>query len=186
MTITNYQVTQTGGITTVTVTSDLAGDIWFAWYVDGAWVATTRARVRSFRLPPGDRARVDVQDTNDAAYDPIANAPEGFPARRTLWWCRSLAVDVAKYRIDVSVDGGAYAVADYVLADDRWEYFYTTNRLIDLATYTWRIVPVDTLGNDGTYATEGPVQIVRTPDAPAYAIAFDEGTTKVTISEGTV
>ena len=58
-----------------------------------------------------------------------------------------------------------------------------TPRLDDLSTYTWRVIPVNTAGNDGTALTIGPELIVRTPDAPNIEIVFDSGTTRVTFSE---
>ena len=110
--------------------------------------------------------------------------PDFSESRKTLWWIRSLASDVDHYRIDQSVDGGAWEeLATVRVINDQWAYQYTTGPLTDLATYTWRIVPVDTAGSDGTPKTVGPEKIVRTPDAPAFEVSFDADTRKVTFTE---
>lgn len=184
MSITAYQTTRLGNVTTVRVTSGLSGTIYYHWYLDGFWVASTTAPRRDFLLPLGDQVRVDVLDTLDADFDPIANAPAGWPSRRLLWWLRSLDGGIEHYRLEQKKGAGDWsAVAVVRHQNESWSYELLSDRLDDLSQYTWRIVPVDAAGNDGTPFTIGPEEIVRTPDAPDFAIAFDNQTTKVTFSE---
>jgi len=184
MAITAYTLTRLGEVTTVTVTSDLAGTIYYHWYTDGCYVGGGQSASRSFYLGLSDQTRVEVVDTNDADFDPVAGAPAGWPARRTLWWVRSIEADVASYRVEQKLGAGDWSTL--AIVHDRpeaWDYAVMTDRLDDLSDYTWRVVPVDAAGNDGTPFTIGPEQIVRTPDAPNFTITFDAGTTKVTFAE---
>jgi len=183
MAITSYSATRTGNCTTVTVTSDLSGAIYFHWYIDGAFVATTRSPSRSFFLELGEQVRIEALDTTDPDYDPIANAPAGYPARRSIWWVRSTDSDVKRYRVEMQKNGGAWSTV--AIVNHRpgvWMYRALTGRLDDLSSYVFRVIPIDAAGNDGTAVTLETEKIVRTPDAPAFTISFDEPTAKVTFS----
>ncbi len=170
-------------MTEVSVTSDLAGTIFYHWYIDGTWIASTNSAVYAFRLPAGDEARIEAIDTNDAAFDPIANAPAGWPARKTLFWTASIFASIDRYRVDQQQDGGDWATIGYVdHIQGQWCYSLVTDRLVDLAEYAWRIYPVDVDGNAGTHVELAAEKIVRIPDGPDFEISFDAGTTKVTIS----
>ena len=59
---------------------------------------------------------------------------------------------------------------------------FVTPRLEDLATYTWRVTPYDQAGNAGTALTIGPEKVVRRPDAPRWAWAFNDSTQRATFS----
>jgi len=181
--ITDYAQTRHGTITSVTVTSDLSGTIYYHWYRDGVHVAATESATYWFVLQDQESLRIEVFDTNDADFDPIANAPDGWPARRTIWWVRSTATDVHHYRVDQKLGAGAWSQIAVVYPEtDIWSYSVVTPRLTDLSSYTWRIVPVDAAGNDGTALEIGTEKIVRTPDAPEFTVSFDSGTTKVTFA----
>ena len=183
MSITAYSQVRIGNVTRVTVTSDLSAPIYYHWYLNGSWSGVTTGPGKSFHLGDGDQARIEAIDTNDPAYDGIANAPDGWPARRTIWWCRSVDSDVVRYRVEQQKDGGDWSTLGTVQAvAGQWPYSLLTGRLDDLATYAWRVYPVDAAGNDGTALTLDSEKIVRTPDGPDFAIAFDDGTTKVTFS----
>lgn len=171
--ITGYTTTRTGTVTLVTVTSDLTGTIWYHWYLDGAWIGYTLSGARTFAPAPGERIRVDVVDTNDPDFDALAAPPAGYPARRTLWWVRSVAAGVARYRIQQKKGAGSWVTIAEIPATDAWHYQHTTDRLDDLASYTWRITPLDSVGNGGTALEFGPETIVRVPDAPDFTIAWD-------------
>ncbi|MBX3465276.1 MAG: hypothetical protein KF878_00065 [Planctomycetes bacterium] len=171
-----------GDTTRVYATSDLAGAVTYHWYLDGAWLGATSSPWRDVQLPPGDQARVDVVDTTDPDHDPIANAPAGFPARRSLWWVRSLDADASHYVVEQQKDGGDWAtVARVVQAPEAWSLAWLSGRLDDLALYAWRVTPYDAAGNAGTARVFGPERIVRRPDAPDFALAFDDETARVTI-----
>ena len=187
MSITDYQVTRFAEISLVTVTSDLGGTIYYHWYQDGKHVDATAWPFRAFWLPVGDSSRIEVVDTAEADFDWQAGAPDGYPARRTLWWTSAewpdLEDDLDYYRVDQKTDGDWEAIGTVHQSRFRWDYSLLTERLDDLTEHTWRIVPVDRAGNDGDPLEVGPEMVVRTPDAPRFEIAFDEGTTKVTFSE---
>lgn len=184
MSITDYQITRLHNTTQVTVTSDLSGTIYYHWYLDGVLVASTQSNVYTIFLPNSDQIRVEVIDTNDADYDPVANAPAGWSARRTLYWHRSLASDIDHYRVEQSKDEGAWTtVATVAHEDRRWYYSALSGRLDDLSDYVWRVVPVDQAGNDGTPIALDSERVVRTPDAIDFTVSFSKATTKVTFSE---
>ena len=171
-----------GGVT-VTVISNLSGTVYFHWYADGAWLGVTTSNSRTFHLETGDQLRLDVLDTTDPDFDPIANAPAGWPARRTLYWVRSTDADVAAYKIEQQREAAAFTTIGRVIADaTSWTYDFLTPRLDDLTNYTWRITPIDAAGNLGTAITIGPEKIVRTPDAPRFTVTWNSGTFKMTFA----
>jgi hypothetical protein len=181
--ITSQTITRIGEIVTVTVASSLSGTVYFHWYLDGQWSGRSTVGTRSFYLAAGEQARLAVQDTNDADYDYEANNPEPYPARRILWWIRSLATDVDYYRIDHRKDAGDWTAVATVPRDrERWDYQWTTGRLDDLTDYQWRVVPVDTAGNDGTPVATVAETIVRHPDGITYTAAL-EATGELTLTE---
>jgi len=183
MTITAIQQTRFGNVTTVAAASDLGGTVYFHWYLDGCWVGVSQTGAWDFYLPLADQARIDVLDTADPAFDPVVNAPAGWPARRTIWWVRSLAADCDHYRVlQKKAAGDWQTIAIIHQEPHRWEFSILTDRLDDLSDYQWRVIPVDLAGNDGTPIGIGPERIVRTPDAPNFTIAFNPETTKVTFS----
>jgi len=183
MTITNYQITRLGVTVSVTATSDLEGDVWYHWYLDGLYQGVTTSPTRRFVLE-GEQARVEVVDTNDAAFDPYADPPESFPARRTVWWVRSLDSDVDHYRVEEKEGSGAWTTLGIVQHDaSKWSYELVTGRLTDLTDYEWRVIPVSKVGNDGSPVELAAERIVRTPDAPAFTIAYDADTDEVTFAE---
>jgi len=79
MTITAIDTTRIGTITLVTVTSSLSGTVYYHWYLDGSFVVTTTANTYTFNLKEGEQATLSVIDTTDADFDPIENAPDGWP-----------------------------------------------------------------------------------------------------------
>lgn len=183
MAITGYAQVRSGNVTTVTATSDLVGTVYFNWYIDGAFVSVTTTPTMSFSLEPGDQVRIEAIDTNDQDFDSVANAPAGWPARRTLWWVRSVDADVVKYRVEQRKGAGAWSTVGVVPHDElQWSYWLMSPRLDDLSTYEWRVIPIDAAGNDGTATSIGPELIVRTPDAPRFSATFNPGATTVTLA----
>lgn len=184
MTITAYQQTRIDDVTTVIVTSDLVGQIFYHWYLDGAYLGATDTPQRSFSVPAGDQARVEVIDTLDDGFDPLASAPDGWPARRSIFWTASVDSDVNHYRVEQQKAGGDWELLAIVEHDSaRWTYTVLTGRLDDRTLYAWRVIPVDAAGNQGTAQTISQEMIVRTPDAPDFAATFDPITTHVTFEE---
>lgn len=179
--ITSTTTTRSLNATTVTVVSDLSGLIHYHWYIDGAFAGKTTNAARMFFLAPEDQVRIDVLDTTDPDFDSIANAPSGYPARRSLWWIRSTSADIARYRVEQQREAEGYVpIAEVVQTSTAWSFSVLSPRLDDLTTYDWRVVPIDVAGNEGTPLAIGPEPVVRRPDSPAFSIAFDGGTTRVT------
>jgi hypothetical protein len=184
MAITSYAQVRNGTETTITVVSDLVGTVYYHWYVDGALLASTTAPTWSILLEPGEQVRIEVLDTLDPDFDALAAAPIGYPSRRSLYWLRSIDADVVKYRVEQQQDAGAWSTIGTVPATvDAWTYSFLTPQLADMAEYTWRIIPVDAAGNDGTPVVIGPESFVRLPDAPDFAADFDPLTERVTFAE---
>jgi len=182
--ITSYNIMPMDKVVVVEVVSSLSGTVFFHWYLDGLYMGVTTASSRAFWIDAGEQARVEVLDTTDPAFDPIANAPDAWPARRLLWWVRSLDADVDHYRVEERKAAGAWELVSTVRhVSDRWHYSAVSRRLDDLTDYTWRIVPVDRAGNQGTVQTIGPEKIVRRPDAPDFEITFNSGPQTITFSE---
>lgn len=182
MAITSYIPSRVGNVTTVTVVSDLTAPVWFYWYVDGSFAGSSTSNSRAFILAPEDQVEIIAVDSNDPDEDPLDIAPEGFPARRTLAWTRSIDPDVVEYLVEQQINGGAYAQIGLVNAvAGQWLYEFTTPRLIDLATYNWKVTPYDIAGDAGSnltlIATE---KVVRTPDAPQYTATFNDTPDTVT------
>ena len=135
--------------TVVRVVSDLESPVYFHWYLDGQYRGMSLNPEWAFALPVGGRARVAVVDTTDPDYDGAGNCPDASGAYLPLEWRRSLADDVGHYRIEESVDGGDYvAVAEVLPEPNVWSYEHAVGPLTDLATYTWKVIPVDLDGND--------------------------------------
>ena len=186
MAITGYQLSRVGDTVTVTVTSDLGSGVRYYWYYEGAYIGQTTGRSRIFRVEPGEQARIEVLDSTASDFDPIANAPTGWPARRTIWWTRSTDASATAYLVKQQKAGGDWTeVARVPAVAGVWAYYWITDRLDDLTEYNWSVAPVDAAGNVGTGAAVqevGADTIVRRPDAPAAAVTYDSGTNRVTFS----
>lgn len=184
MAITSLTSQRNDSLVTVTAVSDLSGTVYYHWYIDGAYVARTTSPVWTLHLEVGEQVRIDCNDSNSSTYDAVANAPDGYPARRTLWWVRANDSSVVKYLVQQKLGAGSWTSIGTVYQDnDTWGHKLLTPRLDDLGSYTWQVIPVDAAGNQGTALTIGPETIVRVPDAPDYTISFDSGTDKVTFTE---
>ena len=177
--ITLYETTRLDDVTQVTVTSDLTGEVFYHWYLDGMYVGATAAKARSFQLPPGSQAEIEAADTLDPDYDPLSFTPAAYPARKTLWWVRSPDSDVGKYRIEQQKDVGEWTQLAEIPAAGSWDFWFTTGRLDDLADYAWRITPIDAAGNAGDPILFTQEKIVRKPDAPDFAAVFNPATRRV-------
>ena len=171
-----------GDVSTVTVTSSLSGAVYYHWYVNGVhWAMTT---TNQYSFVAVEQLRIDVIPTNDPGFDFEANAPAVPDDLVTLWWVRSTDTDVKEYKVEQQKDAGGWStIATVAFIPSTWDYRVETRRLDDLASYEWRVTPVDAAGNEGSTAALDARDVVRIPDAPDFDIAFDEGTTKVTFSE---
>lgn len=179
MAIVSTTQTRQLGVTIVTVLTDLTGVVYYHWYIDGAYLGQTLAGQRSFQLQEDEQVRIEVQDTTDADFDAIANAPKGYPARRTIHWIRSWDEQFASYRIS-QIGGTTFDIG--TKKQDVWEHEILTPRLTDLTVHGWNIYAVDRAGNEDVPAGTDALTVVRTPDAPNWNFTFDAGTDRVTFA----
>lgn len=183
MSITSLTIERINGLSVATAVSDLIDPL-FYWYLDGVYLTSTVAGRYSIYIAPGDQARLEVLDSTDPAFDPIANTPESYPARFLLSWSRSPDADVDRYKVRrLKGLGPAVDVATIRAVANRWTYEYRTDRLEDLATYAFSVIPVDKAGNEGDALEIMDERIVRRPDAPRFDLEFNAGPTTVTITE---
>jgi len=179
--ITSYSQERVGPITIVTVVSDLTGLVYYHWYLDGSYVATTTAPTYTFSLEVGDQVRIEAIDTNDPEFDPIAGAPPVYGARKSLWWTRSGSPDAVHYRV-VQVDQflTQTIIAEVDALDEQWSFSVQTPRLIDGTLYEWWVYPYDKAGNQGTRVEIEPLAaVLRVPDAPRFTATYNGGTQRV-------
>jgi hypothetical protein len=166
-----------------TATSNLAGRVYYHWYINGQFRSSGLANTKTFFIRDGDTLRIECIDTNNPVFDSIANAPESVPDRFTIFWLQSQDTDVAEYSVQQNKDAGGWSEIARITHDDgQWAYEFTTERLVDLSTYQFRVIPYDVPGNAGTALTMTSEKIVRTPDAPNWDDTYDEGTDKLTWS----
>lgn len=183
-----YTIERQGNAVLVTADSNLGpdGKVWYHWYVDGSYIASTTDNSHYIFLQADEQAQIEVVDTMDPDFDPVANAPIGYPARKTIFWYRSMESDIDYYRVDQKEGAGDWTEIGRVPHDDSpWHYSLLTPRLTDLTAYQWRVMPVDQAGNDGTATTYDAETVVRTPDAPDFTQTYDEDTDKITFAADT-
>lgn len=180
MAITSLTARRLGRLTVVTAVSGLSGTVYFHCYVDGTWIGQNTTGVFYITLDTNEQAQIDVQDTTSATYDYIANAPTVYSAKRSLFWTASADADISYYLIEQNKDAAGWTEIGRVYDNGIWSFAFLTLKLTDLASYQFRITPVDLAGNSGTAKTLSAETIVRVPEAPSFTISFDDGTDKVT------
>lgn len=181
MTVTYGKPERVGHWTTVFVESDIGSAAWFHWYRDGILVHSGQATSYTFYVGTGEQAEIICVDTANSI--PPSDAPQAWPATRTIFWWPSMSDDIKEYRPEYQKDGGSWTAFDRVRHDpERWLYHAETERLDDLSTYAFRVVPVDQAGNDGTAQEIESEIVVRKPDAPRYDGTFSAGTSRVTFT----
>jgi hypothetical protein len=179
----SYVVTRAAGSILVTVPN---GSAYYWWYLDGLYWGRTETPQLRLWLPEGDEAVVYCEANDDADWDWIANAPDGWPARRTVWFVRSVDDDVAEYVCQYATGESEPAEEDWTtfarVPQRDWTHRVATDRLADLTWHWLRVVPYDRAGNAGTARrTHRKEYIVRTPDMPDVTVAFDDGTQRITV-----
>jgi len=182
MAITNLTAKRLGKFEVqVTATSSLTGAVYYYWFLDGLFIGVTEVNTRTVYLQDAAQAKLAVVDSNTQVNDPSTLVPEMWPGRRELWFVRSTGAD--HYLLEQQKNGGEWEqVCSHWPNTDQWDYTIQLASLEDLATYVWRIVPVDAAGNRGSARVLESERIVRAPDAPNYTISFDPGTANVTFS----
>jgi hypothetical protein len=183
MTILSYTATTLRGRCTVVVTSSLSGAIIYHWYVDGCWRCQTTVPTITIPLASGEQLEVLCSDTLDAAWDPVANAPEGHPSRRTIQWTDDPTSGVAYWIVEQKKGAGAWVSIARVNAARRWLYSAVTGRLDDLTTYQWRVTAYDSIGNASVATETAADLVVRMPDPVYLELSYNPIPDTVTVTE---
>ncbi|HEX8916792.1 MAG TPA: hypothetical protein VF796_30860 [Humisphaera sp.] len=147
-------------------------DASFRVYRDGELLQSTDAAELLVQVWPGESPAFEVID------DPLAAPAPAYPADVTLAWYA--AAGAAYYRVD-AWDGAGWAEAARLPDGGEGYWTWRSGRLPDGAVATFRVVPVAAGGQDGT-PTPFAALVVRRPDVPAAAYAYDAGTGTVTVS----
>lgn len=177
-------VQQDGEFARVLVTTNLSGVVYYHWYLDGVWVATTRRPQREFVVPAGEQREIEVWTTRWRGFDGQRHPPETHAGHRVFYWLRAAASDIAKYLAQYKLGAGDWVTFRTVEhRPGQWQYQAETPLLDDAGSYSFQVVPVDRSGNEGTPLDLGTLVVVRRPDVTVYACTWDSGSGKVTFAE---
>lgn len=133
-------------------------------YLDGVLVSTQTTE--EFELQT-EGAYAPVVEVLDAADDVPSDAHPGI---LRLGWLPD--ADAAQYLVQ-QYDGAAWDTIATLAADaSRPWWHYDTPGLADETTHTWRVLPVDAAGNQGT-AVQFVALMVRHPDPPKVTFTYD-------------
>lgn len=144
--------------------SDL-DDPTFYIYVDGAFVTETKETTWTVTAPLNSQFQFDVLDVETDTPE------EHFPSKFTLRWDGT--PDSTSYRVDQYVTD-QWVAKHVAIADDTRVYHYKTDTLDDSTTYQFRVVPLDSIGRDGT-VTEFEAEMCRYPDEPDQSMSITGG-----------
>lgn len=170
---------------TVIDVRQVVGDLWrVAWTSsangpfrvirDGRQIDETFATQYVLHVGQGEAPIVEV------LADPDAVPTFAKSSRLTLSWDAS--PNTKEYRIE-KWDGFAWVTFDRMRETGEKSYIYRTATLADDTVYSFRVVPVGMNGNDGTPAVFRNLKMIRHPDPPNVAYAFNAGPGTVTITE---
>ena len=164
----------------VTVASNKAtAGIYYYWYAEGDFMAATRRPSFTFYVLDSGPVQVDVIDHTHPDMDTSAEAPEGFPGRRTVYWNPPQDEDVKKYRVRIRKNAGDWTtIGSIPHRDGTWNYFLVTPVLDDLADYEIDVAAVDEAGNTGSTVATASFGVVRVPDAEDYDVSYSDETNK--------
>jgi hypothetical protein len=185
MTITTRTMQQIGDVAFAACTSSLPNPTYY-WFVDGIFRTKTTVPRYVVTVPAGAYHAVDVIDSTDSAYDPYAAETEQGAARRMVF-TPVAGTDATSWRVQQQPSGGDWSTVRTVhVRDGVHTYEVITPRLDDGATYTWRAVPYDAAGNDGTPVTVHTEAVVRKPEPVYWTGLYSSGSNSIAISRGTV
>ena len=141
-------------------------------YLDGVLVSTQTVASSVLRAE-GTAPILEILDVPDDV------AADAFPDHFTLGWITS--TNTSRYRIEKYSNGAWTATATVAASSDPWQS-WSTPRQDDETSVQWRIVPIDSAGNDGT-ATAFTETMVRNPDIPSVSFAWNgSGSNTVTVT----
>lgn len=156
----------------VSWTSDASSPTFYV-YRDGELWLTTAETSLSLYAEPGEYFVLEVFDSASASPS------YAYPGRLTLCW---YAVTTAEYyTVEEYVDAAWVTRESRLLEDGSGFYRWQSRFLEDGETHQFRLTPAGTDGNSGTASTVTWF-MVRHPNPPGLSFAYDEGTTKITVS----
>lgn len=121
---------------------------------------------------PGDSLQFEV-------LDKACSIPSlAFPGRATLNW--RAQTDATEYRVEEYVSA-AWTERQVIPANGSGSYVWQSRWLEDETTHQFRVVPVNSAGNDGTPLAFSML-LVRIPDVPRVTYTYNATTDKVTIA----
>jgi hypothetical protein len=176
-------VKQAGDFCRVSVTTNLTGRVYWHWYVNGRYAGMSRASNRVFPVPRGAQANITSKPVRYASYNGAENEPLALSGEVTLEWTRSVDANIDRYLAQYQSAGGPWVTFAKVRDSGAWSYRVTTPQLDDDVVYSFRVVPVDAAGNDGTAADLGSERIVRYPTATDGVVTFNPGPTTFTFDD---
>lgn len=151
--------------------SDLPDPTFYIW-VDGELETETKETAYELSAAPGGQAQISVFD------DPDEVPPVHVPANWILRWDGD--PESALYRVERETEADVWTPVDVVPANDLRVFHYTTPVLADSTVHRYRVVPIDSLGREGT-VLEFEAEMCRYPDDPRVALSIGDG--EITISE---
>jgi hypothetical protein len=153
-------------------TSDGPGPFYVYDLSEGGLIGTTYQTAFTITLEPGESRVIEVRES---AY---AVTPRGYPSRLLLFWYA--VAGTSYYRVE-EYAGGLWTLRQMIYDRGQGHFSYRTPPLEDGSVASWRVVPVGTNGSEGTPATWTAL-MVRHPDPPQVAFAYDEDTGTVAIT----
>lgn len=151
--------------------SDLSNPVFFI-YIDGELYDTTEAASAIIRINPGESPVISIIDSLIPG-----EIPAYYPKYAALtWWYLNGAVE---YRIEEYI-GSAWVVRDTIPENGKGYYLWKSRVLEDCVSHSFRVIPVDEKGNDGT-AQEFEILMVRIPDEPQCEFSYSAVTGELTL-----
>ena len=144
----------------------------FYIYIDGILVAETGQTEYIVAIEAGESCMVEVLDDADALPMQV------FPGKLRLGWF--WVADTDYYRIDEYINE-AWTQRRRMPCSGGYLNFQS-RFLEDGQSHTFRIVPINTAGNEGA-AKQFAILMVRHPDPPDVDYDYDGETGKITITE---
>lgn len=148
-------------------TSDASTPVTFRVFVMGLLATTfvSSDGYGQFDLAVGEGEQPYVQVIDDD----VSREDYAFPGSMTLAW--QAKAGAVSYRVDEWV-ASEWIERETVADRGEGAFVHLTHWLDDATTYQWRVVPIDSTGNDGT-ALEFEFTFVRHPDVPDVTYPVD-------------
>ena len=152
--------------------SDLVDPTFFIW-MDGQLIGSTKNTSHEVYVPNGEAPVFSV-------FDSAADIPSNiFPAKVKLLWNRSTGAAVDVYKVEEDV--GGFIERALIKDDGRPQYYFLTRALEDVTVHAFRVTAIGVNGNSETPVNFG-IFMVRNPDPPDVAYAYNNVTDIITVS----